>query len=210
MAQSPVASSVPVESFRSTSGHLLGWLGIVGFALLAVESASGSRSLPGLAACAGSVWAATVMWVGLVRPRVLAYGDRLLLRGALRDTVVPWHLVDGVAVRLTLRLHVGDEVLQTGAVSRSARTLAQGGSRTRSSGPALAGVVDRMSAAGPDHTTVDYPQFVETRLRELASRRAGASRSRATVQRSWARLPTATFAVTTSVAAGLLGAALAS
>ena len=184
MAEPPVASSPPVESFRSTGGHLLGWVGIVGFALLAAESASRSWSLPGLATSAGLVWAATVMWVGVVRPRVLAYGDHLLLRSAFRDTVVPWHLIDGIAVRLVLRLHVGDEVLQTGAVSRRAR-----------SAPTLAGA------------EVDYPEYVETRLRELASQRAEASRSWQAVQRSWAQLPTAIFAVTFSVAAGLLGAA---
>ncbi|MDF2966251.1 MAG: hypothetical protein K0Q93_29 [Nocardioidaceae bacterium] len=210
MAEPPVAPAPPVERFRSTAGHLLGWVGIAGFALLAAESASRSWSLPGLATCAVLVWAATVMWVGLVRPSVLAYGDHLLLRSAFRDTVVPWHLIDGIAVRLVLRLHVGDEVLQTGAVSRRARSLAPGGGGAGGSGPMLGGVVDRLSVAAPDHATVDhpqYPQYVEMRLRELASQRAEASRSRPAVQRSWARVPTAAFAVSSSVAAGLLGAA---
>lgn len=203
MAEPPVASSPPVESFRSTSGLLLGWGGIVGFALLAAESAARSWSLPGLAVSAGLLWAATVMWIGLVRPRVLAYGDHLLLRSPLHDTVVPWHLVDGITVRLTLRLHVGDEVLQTGAVSRRARSLAQGGAGAGRSGPTLAGVVDRLSPAGADHPTADYPGYVETRLRELASQRGEASRPLPAVQRSWARTPTTVFALVTVLAAGL-------
>jgi hypothetical protein len=209
MPESPATDPHPVERFRSASGYWLGWIGVLGFGLLAVESVAGSRSLSALAVAAALAWGAVVMWIGLVRPRVLARADHLLLRNAFRDTAVPWHLVDGIVVRLTLQVYVGDDVHHASAVSRSARSLAKGGAPRRRE-RLSSDLVPSGADVEPPPSTADYPDFVETRLRDLASQRRSASTGRDCVVTAWATVATTAFALLGLVAAALCVAALTS
>jgi hypothetical protein len=205
MPDLPAPDPYPVERFRPTSGYWLGWGGVVGFGLLAAEALAGPRSLTAVAVAAALVWGAMGMWIGLVRPRVLACADHLLLRNAFRDTAVPWHLVDGIVVRLTLKVYVGDDVHQASAVSRSARSIAQGGASRR--GGLLADLAPAAADVDLPPSVADYPGYVETRLRDLASQRAAASTGRDRVTTSWATAPTTAFAVLTLLTAALAVAA---
>jgi len=215
MADAPAAGQHPVEHFSPTSGYWLGWAGIVGFGVLAAVSLAGSRSLPAVATAAGFAWAALLMWIGLVRPRVLARADHLLLRNEFRDTVVPWHLIDGIVVRTTLRVHVDDKVVHGAAVSRSMRSMRSGGQSQPRTGGLLTFGAERMVAdmvpdAPPQQLpqiAADYPGYVETRLRELASERAEASESLPAVTTRWALLETVVFALASMVVVGLVVAA---
>lgn len=204
MADAPPPDADPVERFRPSSGYWMGWAGVVGFGALAVETLVGSGSAATLATAAGLCWAAMAMWIGLVRPGVRAYGEHLLLRNWFRDTEVPWHLVDGVVVRHTLRVHVGDEVHHGAAISRSARSMRSGGARRSSSGGGgglfgVAGMVDAVAPQPPEHThpAQDHAGYVETRLRDLAGQRADASRSRPRVVTRWAVAETTAFVLLT-------------
>lgn len=188
------ADEPPVEAFRPTSGYWLGWFGVVLFVAVAVEVLVRSRSGSSFAAASALVWGALVMWIGLVRPRVLAFADHVLLRNAFRDTAVPWHLVDGILVRLTLRVYVGDQVHQAASISRGARTGVAGAARRGGPGPlgSLAPSVSTDADLAPPGA--DYPSYVETRLRDLASQRRAASSGREQVTTSWAPGPTIAFA----------------
>lgn len=184
-----------MEAFRPTSGYWLGWAGVVLFAAVAAEVLARSRSGSSLAAASALAWGALVMWIGLVRPRVLAQADHVLLRNAFRDTAVPWHLVDGILVRLTLRVYVGDEIHQAASISRGARPAVGGSTRRRGQG--LLGVLAPTAATDPDAEVAppgsDYAGYVETRLRDLASERRAASAGRDQVTTSWALGPTIAF-----------------
>jgi hypothetical protein len=196
MPDPSAAEEHPVEAFRPTSGYWLGWFGVVLFAAVAAEVLGRSRSGSSLAAASALAWGALVMWIGLVRPRVLARSDHVLLRNAFRDTAVPWHLVDGVLVRLTLRVYVGDEIHQAASISRGARPAVGGSTRRRGQG--LLGVLAPTAATDPDAEVAppgsDYAGYVETRLRDLASERRAASAGRDRVTTSWALGPTVAFA----------------
>ncbi len=201
MPDPSAAEEHPVEAFRPTSGYWLGWFGVVLFAAVAVEVLARSRSGSSLAAASALAWGALVMWMGLVRPRVVAHADHLLLRNVFRDTAVPWHLVDGIMVRLTLRVYVGDEIHQAASISRGARPAVGGSTRRRGQG--LLGVLAPTAATDPaatdPHADVtppgsDYAGYVETRLRDLASERRAASAGRDQVTTSWALGPTTAFA----------------
>lgn len=214
MADERAAGEEPVEHFRPTSGSRVGWVGIVLLLALAVQSLSGG-SLSAVAAAAGLGWCALGLWIGLVRPRVLAYGDHLLLRNELRDAVIPWHLVDGIVVRQTLRVHAGDDVCQCAAISRGARGRPRVRRATSTWAGPMFGVEGMVKGLGSTSTadpgvqiTADYPDYVETRLRELTSQRVRASSSRPEVTTRWAAVPTAAFAAATAVAAALIGVAV--
>jgi hypothetical protein len=180
--------------------------------VLAAVSLTGPRSLPTLATAAGFAWLALLMWIGLVRPRVLAYGDHLLLRNELRDTIVPWHLIDGIVVRHTLRVHVDDKIVQGAAVSRSLRSMRSGGRPQSRGGGLLTFGAERMVSdlvpeAPPEQApqpTDDYPGYVENRLRELAGERAQDSQSLPAVTTHWARLETAVFILASLAVVGLI------
>ena len=209
MPEPPATDPYPVERFHPTSGSWLGWVGVVGFGLLAAESLARARSLSGVAVAAALVWGSLGMWTGLVRPRVLAHADHLLLRNAFRDTAVPWHLVDGIVVRLTLKVYVGDQVHHTSAISRSARSIAGGGAPRRAGGlrSQLLPTAAEVDITPPG---ADYAGYVETRLRDLASQRSSASTGRDRVTTSWATAPVTAFAVLSLGTAGLAVAALLS
>jgi hypothetical protein len=196
MPDPSAAEEHPVEAFRPTSGYWLGWFGVVLFAAVAAEVLARSRSGSSLAAASALAWGALVMWIGLVRPRVLARSDHVLLRNAFRDIAVPWHLVDGIMVRLTLRVYVGDEIHQAASISRGARPAVGGSTRRRGQG--LLGVLAPTAATDPDVDVTpsdsDYAGYVETRLRDLASERRAASAGRDQVTTSWALGPTVAFA----------------
>lgn len=193
-----------VERFGTWSGVGLGWAGVVGFSALAVTELLRASSAGGYAIAGWLAWVALLMYVGLVRPRVEAHDAHLLLRGSFRDVEVPWHLIDGIEVRHTLRVHVEDDTHHSPVVTRAGR------SRGRD-GPAGAGLaVGRMAeSVAPQPTTdparrPDSASIVEMRLRDLASERRGASTDRDRVRTRWAAETCAVGAVVTIAALALV------
>lgn len=182
-------SNAPVERFGTWSGAGLGWVGVVGFGALAITAlleALPTDSAAGYALAGVLAWFALLMYVGLVRPRIEAHPDHLLLRGSFRDTELPWHLVDGVEVRHTLQVHADDAVHHSAVISRAGRGRAAAGGPTRGLGlTQKAESVAPRSAARPA-PRVDAATVVEMRLRDLASERRAASTERERVRIRWA------------------------
>ena len=201
----------PVERFHPTSGVWLGWVGIVGLLGSAVIVLWSSTSFGSVASAVGLCWGALVVWLTLLRPTLRAHPDHLLLRNILRDTEVPWHLVDDVVVRHTLRVYVDDDVHHGVSMSRSTRQMLRQG---RPDAPrSVLNILGNRSMeefshsptlSGTYQSAMDYPDFVETRLMELATKRAEASRQREAVTVRWAAVVTATFALVTLVAAAMI------
>jgi hypothetical protein len=188
-------SETSVERFKPTAGYWLGVVGIAGLVVAAAMTIYSSRSIAAVATVLAMLWCALVVWVALVRPAVHAYGDHLLLRNMLRDTEVPWHLVDDVAVRQTTRVYVDEQVHHGIALGRSTRSMMKqslpsgGGGAARLLGlQAIQDQATKPTLMGIDVSAMHYADFVEIRLMELAKERAEASLKRPIVDRRWVRL----------------------
>lgn len=170
--------SPPVlERFPPTSGR---WLGVATLALLAVVAGfvlADGQITARLGLLVGLAAVALVSWVVLVRPTVHAREDHLLLRNLVRDTEVPWHLVEHVRASQTLRVTVGDRVHHGVAVGRSARADVRA-QRNRSG---------QQPSESP-HPSPDYLDYVVDRITRLASEQAAASADRPSVTHRWARV----------------------
>ncbi len=181
-----------VERFRPTSGYWLGWIGIVGLVGAAVltVSTTGSVSLGVVATAVGLCWGALLVWLTMVRPAVRAEREHLLIRNILRDTEVPWHLIDDAVVRHTLRVYAGDEVHHGLAMSRTTRQmLREGGGGSQRSVLSFMGSAKleelntQPTLEGTYQSSMNYADFVEIRIAELVTKRKGESRGREAVTR---------------------------
>jgi hypothetical protein len=158
-----------VHAFKPTSGTLLGFLGLAIAGLVVVLVVLGERSLLGLRTALGAALVALFLWMVLLRPRVTAYADTLLLRNMASDVRIPLASIDDVGVRHTLNVHVDDQRYSCPGIGRSTRSMVR---------------AQHGAARSPEQ---DYVSFVETTIEELAraARRDGRG-DPAPVRRSWA------------------------
>lgn len=168
----------------------------------AVWAAARGDSTGAAALSAGLALGAFVNYVALVRPSMRAYEDHLLVRNMLSDTEVPWHLVDGVAVRQTTRIHVDGDVLHAVGIGRSARSVRAEHRGAGDRSPGVLGVerllgmsTEAVEAAGSRPT--GYPDYVQTRLADLVTQLGPASVGRTAVRHRWAVPETAALVVLT-------------
>ena len=145
------ASAQPVHSFKPTSGTAVGLLGLLTAVFVIVLAASTERTLFGLRAGIIAALAGLLAWMTLLRPRVKAYADTLMLRNMASDTYLPLARIDNVLVRHTLNVWVDDRRYSCAGIGRSTRSIA----RARARGP---------EAVQGD----DYVTFVETTIEDLA------------------------------------------
>jgi hypothetical protein len=200
-----MSSGVLVERFSPTVGRWMGVFGAGCLLLAALLTAWLGQSASAFVACAVLLWGALVVHVALIRPTVHAYDDHLLLRNMLRDTEVPWHLIEDVAVRQTTQVYVGATVHHGIAIGQSVRQMVKQQHRERldSSGGMLgmgrlAALADERTLEHAASTAASYPTYVETRLSELAAQQKVASRGREHVLRRWAPLESGALAVATA------------
>lgn len=166
-----------LERFAPTSGR---WLGVATLALLAAVAGfvlAGGQIAARLDLLIGLATVALVCWVVLVRPTVHAREDHLLLRNLVRDTEVPWHLVEHVRAAQTLQVTVGHRVHHGVAVGRSARADMRA-QRNNS----------RQQTPASPHPSPDYLDYVVDRITRLATEQAAASADRPSVTHRWARV----------------------
>ena len=175
----------PVHAFKPSSGMLLGSMGLAIAGLVVVLVLASERSLPGLRAALGAALVALVIWMVLLRPRVTAYADTLVLRNMISEVHVPLVGIEDVAVRHVLHVWVADERYSCAGIGRSTRSLM------------------RSPGSSTEAGRQDYVTFVETTIDELArsARRDARAEPDVTVRRRWA--------VPELTAAGVLVVALA-
>lgn len=199
-----------LERFKPTTGLFVGWAGILvaafalGYVALAVHTVVGLRI--GLAA----VFAAVVVWLSQLRPRVTAYTTTLRLKGSLRDTQVPYVLVDEVTMGQTLNVWVGERRFVCIGIGRSlgsdvrqrAKKERQGSMLGKSRTRAFS---EKAEMAAPDQTAMSYHTFVVTRIEELVDqakrelRRRGETAEGAEVRQPYA-VPEVVALVVTALA----------
>lgn len=169
--------------FRPTNGRVSGFLGIAAAVLVVVLAAVSEQNLTGVRVALGAALAGVLVWAVLLRPRVLADADTLVLRGAVRDTHVPLADVDEVTVRSTLNVWLGEQRFTSAAVGRSTRSMV----RRRSSGH-LSSTGLGYVPAGKETATVgdgDYATFVEATIRDLAASARRDATGPREVRRQW-------------------------
>ena len=170
-ADEPGAERV-LERFKPTTGMFVGWAGValavfaVGYVALTVHT------LVGLRIALAAAFAGVLVWVSQLRPRVTAYTGRLKLQGSVRDTLLPYVLIDEVTMGQTLNIWVGERRYVCIGIGRSlVSDMRQRGKAARQG--SLAGksrsreFSDKAEMAAPDQTAMSYHTFVVTRIEEL-------------------------------------------
>lgn len=181
-----------VERFAPAGGRILGLITIVIGILIVGDIIVEWRTWAGVSAAAVVVAVCTLVWVGLVRPAVVAYEEALVLRNILSDVRIPWHLVESATVAPVLTISVGDKVYRSSAVGvtgadrramrRSKRDSVESVMRGRSpgsddEGPAPKGAA-RLAGMPPSAYTTH-------RIETLAEKYAEGSRVSTEVERRW-------------------------
>jgi hypothetical protein len=149
---------------------------------------------------------AFVSWVVLIRPRVQAHKEGLLLCNMLHDTLIPWGSIERCRCLQTLQVATPEGTFQGFGLIRSTRSIVrQQVGFTSVLGQVFGGraAEPRQSGPGEDPHSVNYPDYVESRIRQLADESPRGSRP---VVDSWAPLPIAVLAVAAVLlAVGIFG-----
>jgi hypothetical protein len=162
----------PVERFKPTGGHLLGYAGLaaaavaVGYVLWTVHTVTGLR------VALGALFFGVVVWVTQVRPRATAYPRHVLLKNSVRDARVPLAKVDEIGLGQTLNIWVGDQRYVCIGIGQSFREeLRSRRHRESSLGTSRLSELTLMAErASTDERAMSYQTFVVTRLEELVEK----------------------------------------
>lgn len=117
-------SPEPVERFRPTGGHVVGYLTLAAIAGLLVYLLFADRSVSGLRIGTGAVFFGVLTWVTGLRPRVTAYPEHLHVLNSVRDVVIPLVAVDRVEVSRVLTIWVGERRYVCTGIGAAPRKLA--------------------------------------------------------------------------------------
>ena len=142
-----------VEEFVPTSGKVTGVIGLlIAAGVVVVGLVDREQGFPpvviGIALLAGAL-----IWATMLRPRMWATGEHLVMRNALSTTRIPLAAIEQIAVRQVVSVRAGERRYVSPAVGKSWRQ-----SLLASRGRA------RTTAQG----STPYPVFVEERLHQLA------------------------------------------
>lgn len=149
-----------------------------------------------------SVAMSLIAWVVLIRPRVVAHANGVLLRNIVRDTLIPWSCVERVKVLQTLQVVTPTQTYHGLGVSRSARSMlreSRGQVTPGFFGVGSSGVFGRSypaearSTAAQQQVGGTYQAYVESRLRDFAKGKANVAAAQPVG--SWAVLPLAALVV---------------
>jgi hypothetical protein len=162
----------PVQRFKPTSGHLVGYVGIalcafaLGYVVLFVHSVTGLRI--GL----GAVFFGVLVWVTQVRPRATAYPQHVVLKNSVRDAHVPLARVDEVAIGQMLSLWVGEDRYVCIGIGNTLREDFKARRRSMVEDAELgtsrySELRRKADLANLDERAMSYQTFVVTRLEEL-------------------------------------------
>jgi hypothetical protein len=142
-----------VETFRPTSGRIMGVLAIAFVVTLLVTAAwPGDQGIASYVVW-GVLFAGTLAWAAMLRPRLWATASDLVLRNMVTTTYVPLAAIDDVVVRQVLAVRAGDSRYVSPVVGRKLRDL----------GP----LKDK---DGTTPATMPYPLFVADRIHHLCER----------------------------------------
>ena len=142
----------PVERFQPTSGRIMGTIALVlAGAVIVIGLLDREHGFP-LPVVLGAAVFAILVWSAMLRPRVWATADELVMRNMLHTAHIPLAAIEQVAVRQVLAVSAGERRFVSPAIGRSLRQTLKS-NRTQDAQPAA---------------TQSYPVFVEERISQLA------------------------------------------
>lgn len=194
---SPAGRERPVERFKPTTGTFVGYAGLLVAAFAVGYAALYVHSLVGLRIALAALFAAVLVWVSQLRPRVTAYPRTLHMKGSLRDAYIPYVLIDEVAMAQTLNVWVGERRFMCIGIGLSLGTDIRQRAKKQRQGSLLGSsrsheFSEKADRAAPDQTAASYQTFVVTRIEELVEQarkemhRRGESADSAEVRRAYA------------------------
>ena len=104
-ARGEVTQGPPPETYRSPLALMVWWVWLAFAVANLIDIAVQGRDRLSLEAAAALVLVTGIMYVGALRPRVIATARGIVVRNPLRDHRVPWTSVSSVDVRDLLRVH---------------------------------------------------------------------------------------------------------
>lgn len=151
------------ERFTPTSGRFMGVIGLALAALVVgvglVDREAGVADWVIAAAAAGGV----LVWAALLRPRISLVGQELELRNMTETVTIPLAAIEELAVRQLLVVRAGDKRFLSPALGKSRRQLVRAGTV----GGGIGGAIGKLRSTPSDaRTNVNYPDFVEERIRQ--------------------------------------------
>ena len=141
----------PVEQFHPTSGRIQGVIAVTAAAALVVigfRDVDSGFPAPLIAVC---LLLGVLAWASMLRPRVWATADDLVMRNMLHTVRIPLAAIQTVVVRQVLAVGVGGGRYVSPAIGQSARQTARGD-----------------QAGARKSATESYQVFVEERIGQLA------------------------------------------
>jgi hypothetical protein len=160
--QGPESGKKPVERFHATSGHVTGAVALVvagAVVLVGLVYGEGGYSVT---VVLGAVLFGLLAYVVMLRPRVWATDDDLVMRNILHTEAIPLAAIGRVTVRQVLAVSAGERRFVSPAIGRSRRDTIKSQRRSE-----------------PESPTTSYPAFVEERITHLATE----ARTRQGIQR---------------------------
>lgn len=145
------ATTESVERFQPTSGRILGGIALVGvLAIVVIGVVDRDHGFPA-PVVAGALVFGVLVWAAMLRPRVWATREHLVMRNMLHTVSIPLAAIETVVVRQVLAVSAGDDRFVSPAVGKSWRQALRSNKEAK-----------RATA------TQSYPVFVEERISQLA------------------------------------------
>lgn len=168
--ESPVSAPEDgLEHFVPTGGRITGILGLVVVGVVVVLWVV-DRDNVAAPVVTGALLAGVLFWASLLRPRVSASSETLVLRNMLETIHIPLAAIDELAIRQVLAVRVGDRRFVCPAVGRKLRKLMHRPRISQLFGPTLPDLEEpagTTSGTEKAPTDIDYADHVEQRLRHL-------------------------------------------
>jgi hypothetical protein len=168
-------STAEIERFRATNGRVMGTLGLLMCAFVAVVlvvTEPPAVAVPGVLGC---LFVAVLIWLALLRPRVTATRSELHLRTLFESVRIPLASIDTAVVGRYLLVRSGGERYICPAISRPLRKTVKrdlnwSGGTLMQPGASLdkLGEVSGVRTEVEDQHDLAYPDFVEQRILALA------------------------------------------
>jgi hypothetical protein len=178
---SPGSRQQPVHAFRPTAGTVMGTAGLAAAAVVVVVALVTDQSATGIRVALVAALVGVLIWMVLLRPRVTAYADTLVLHNMASDTFLPLAGIESAAVGLTLHVWVDGRRYTCPGIGRSTRSMM----RAQRRGAVTTG-------------EEDYASFVESTIEGLArSAQRDLRGDPSPVRREWAVRELAALAVLT-------------
>ena len=114
------AAGPEIEKFASSSGRILGYI-VVGAAVVVSLAGLENQGTGAFGLIGFCIAFAALSWITLIRPRVTAHKNGLVLRNMVRDTFLPWATIKSCRAAQTLQIGTRDKIYHGLGLSKSAR-----------------------------------------------------------------------------------------